>query len=154
MILLLRNPIHVYETRKVKAMAYFQWKPEYSVKVAEIDRQHQKLVALINELYTAMESGKGKQAVSAAIVGLVNYTETHFAYEEKLLASHTYPALAAQKKEHEAFVAKVKDFKAKAESGNIGLTLQVGSFLKDWLTNHILKSDMAYSTHLNNKGVK
>jgi hemerythrin len=135
-------------------MSYFQWKPEYSVKVAEIDKQHQKLVALINELYTAMESGRGKQAVSAAIAGLGNYTETHFAYEEKLLAAHGYPALAAQKKEHEAFVVKVKEFKTQADAGSVGVTLQVGAFLKDWLTNHILKSDMAYSVFLNNKGVK
>jgi hemerythrin len=136
-----------------KIMSYFDWKPEYSVKVAEIDRQHQKLVDLINDLYAAMEAGKGRQAVSAAVAGLVKYTETHFTYEEKLLEANAYPGLQSQKKEHEAFVAKIKGFQTQAESGQIGLSVQIGAFLKDWLITHIQKSDQKYTAHLNAKGV-
>ncbi len=37
------------------------WSDKYSVNNFLMDSQHKKLVALINELYTAMKEGKGKK---------------------------------------------------------------------------------------------
>ena len=45
-------------------MSLITWDESLSVNVAEIDRQHQKRVAMINELHDAMKSGKGKEIVS------------------------------------------------------------------------------------------
>jgi hemerythrin len=36
----------------------FTWRPEYSVHIDAIDRQHQALVAMIRELQEAMEEGR------------------------------------------------------------------------------------------------
>ena len=43
-------------------MAIIQWNDSLSVNVVEIDKQHQKLVAMINDLNDAMRQGKGKDA--------------------------------------------------------------------------------------------
>ena len=40
-------------------MALLTWTTEYSVAVEAIDKQHQKLFAMLNELHDAMKSGKG-----------------------------------------------------------------------------------------------
>jgi hemerythrin len=44
-------------------MALIQWNDSLSVNVVEIDKQHQKLVRMINELNDAMRQGKGKEAL-------------------------------------------------------------------------------------------
>lgn len=40
-------------------MPLIQWNESLSVGVVEIDRQHRKLVELINDLNNAMRQGKG-----------------------------------------------------------------------------------------------
>jgi len=40
-------------------MALFDWNDQLSVGVAEIDKQHQELVKLINDLHEAMREGAG-----------------------------------------------------------------------------------------------
>ncbi|MGB8773830.1 MAG: hemerythrin domain-containing protein, partial [Terriglobales bacterium] len=72
----------------------FQWNPSYSVKVYALDAQHKKLFDIIRELYTAMSSGHGKDAVGDVLRRLIDYTVQHFAAEEKLMAEHAYPLLA------------------------------------------------------------
>ena len=42
-----------------QSMALLQWSENLSVGVVEMDRQHQKLVELVNRLYQAMGEGKG-----------------------------------------------------------------------------------------------
>ena len=48
-------------------MAFFEWDDNYSVGVAEIDQQHQRLIGLINELHEAMTQGSSRNALVSAI---------------------------------------------------------------------------------------
>lgn len=137
-------------------MAYFNWDEKYSVGVKAIDDQHRKLVALVNELYEAMSAGKGKQVVGKVLNDLIAYTDTHFKAEEAMMEKAGYPApnFLAHKKEHEALVSKVSDLCTRFAVSEIGLTTEVGSFLKDWLSNHILVVDKKYAPLFAAKGIK
>lgn len=135
-------------------MAAIKWDSTFSVSVAEMDQQHQKLIALVNELDDAMRQGKGKEVVSKVIGGLVTYTRTHFGAEERLLTQHGYPELDVQKKEHEDFVAKAAQFQADYNSGRMGLSIQIMNFLSNWLQHHIKVLDKKYGPFLNGKGVR
>ncbi len=53
-------------------MALIQWDGSFSVKVAEIDQQHQKLVSMINDLNDAMKQGKGKDVLGKIVNELVS----------------------------------------------------------------------------------
>lgn len=134
-------------------MALFPWKKEYSVNIAEIDQQHQQLVAMVNELHDAMTAQKGKEVLGLILTKLISYTSTHFATEEKLMQQHGYPDYDTHKAKHEKMVAKVLALQNDYKSGKITLTFEVSKFLQDWLNKHILGTDMKYSTFLNNKGV-
>jgi len=135
-------------------MAMIQWNDSFSVKVAEIDQQHKKLVAMINELHDAMKQGKGKNVLGKIINGLISYTATHFKTEEKYFDRFGYPEKDSHKKEHVAFVKKVSEFKDGFEKGKLSLTLEVMNFLSDWLKNHIMGTDKKYSQFFNEKGLK
>lgn len=131
-----------------------QWNDDLSVKVAEIDRQHQKLIEMINELNEAMSQGKGRTVVGKIVSGLVSYTETHFRTEERYFDAFGYPEAYTHKKEHGAFVARVAEFRDGIAQGKIALSIEVMSFLSDWLRNHISVVDRKYSPFLREKGLQ
>jgi hemerythrin len=134
-------------------MAYFDWKAEYSVNVAMIDGQHKRLVDLLNQLYDAMKAGKGNEVVGKVLEDLVDYTKKHLADEERLLQSNGYPAFAGHKAEHVRITAQVVDYHRQYKEGNVGISVKLGNFIKDWLINHIQTVDKKYSAFLNGKGI-
>ncbi|MBI4797186.1 MAG: hemerythrin family protein [Desulfarculus sp.] len=134
-------------------MAYIEWQPEFSVGIPSIDQQHQQLVKMINELYTAMHGGQGQAALGKVLNGLAQYCVSHFANEERLMTQHGYPDLAAHKEIHAKMTAKVNGLMQDLKSGKAQMSLSVATFLKDWLTKHIQQTDMKYSPFLKGKGV-
>lgn len=134
-------------------MALINWSTIYSVNVKEIDLQHQKLVALINTLHDGMKAGKGKEVMSKVLKDLADYTKFHFGYEEKLFDQLKYPDTMIHKRQHADLVKQVTDYITKFEKGETLLTMQLMNFLKDWLMNHIAKTDKNYSAFFNSKGI-
>ncbi len=135
-------------------MSLIKWDDSYSVKVTEIDQQHQKLVSMINELHDAMRQGRGKDVLGKLINGLISYTAIHFKTEEKYFDQFGYPETDSHKKEHAAFVQKISEFKDGFEKGQQSLSIDVMNFLMDWLLKHIKGVDIQYSQFFNEKGLK
>jgi len=131
----------------------FQWNASYSVKVEAMDAQHKRLFEIIRELYTAMRSGHGKDVVGEVLHRLIEYTVQHFAAEERLMEKNGYQLLAEHRIEHKALTDKVVAFKKDFEAGSATVTLDVMTFLQDWLTHHIQSVDQKYGAFLNSKGV-
>jgi hemerythrin len=135
-------------------MALIQWDNSFSVSITEIDKQHQKLIAIINDLNESMKQGRGKDVLSQIIGDLFTYAGEHFAHEEKYFDKFGYPAAASHKIEHANFVKKVTEFKNGFNNGQLALTVEVMHFLKDWLKNHIQGIDKKYGPFLIEKGLK
>jgi len=131
----------------------FDWKPQYSVHIPSIDGQHQNLFRIAGELFAAMSAGQGKASLSRILDRLVQYTAVHFAHEERLMRQHHYPDFLAHQKQHEALVKQVLKFQADFEAGSVNMTVQVLTFLKDWLRQHIAESDQKYAPCLREKSV-
>lgn len=134
-------------------MGFFEWNDGMSVKVVEIDRQHQKLIQIIDKLYLAMKTGRGREVVGVVLNELEDYTKYHFSFEEKYFDLYEYPQSDSHKKEHRDFLEKVLNYKQELEQGNITLSIKIMSFLKDWLGNHIQGTDKKYSAFFNLKGL-
>lgn len=134
-------------------MAFFIWDNSYSVGVSELDNQHKGLVNILNELFEAMQENRSKEVLGGIISRLVTYTKTHFSTEERYMQTYSYPELAAQKREHALLTDQVIKFKNDFDSGKVALTVQLTSFLKNWLVQHIQGSDKKYGPFLNAKGV-
>ncbi len=130
-----------------------RWSDSLSVGIDSIDGQHKVLIDLINTLFREMNSGNGKQAISSALSKLIEYTGSHFAFEEDLFEKHNYEGNDAHKEIHKKLVAQVVDFQTQFESGKKDISLELMEFLKDWLIEHIKGTDKKYSSFLQSKGV-
>jgi hemerythrin-like metal-binding protein len=129
------------------------WSDTYSVNIGIIDMQHKNLVGMINDLHQAMVQGHGREKLGTILADLVKYTKVHFSTEETFMESHHYPDYTAHKAEHDKLAKIVLDFQARFQKSQVGISIEVMNFLKDWLKNHILVSDKKYGPFLNSKGL-
>jgi hemerythrin len=134
-------------------MPLLNWNESYSVKIAQIDSQHKKLVDIINNLHDSMKAGKSKEVLGKILNQLIDYTANHFKTEEDLFDKYGYPDKIAHKRQHGDLVDQVLKFKANYESGKSVLSIDLMNFLKEWLIQHMSGSDKKYSSYLNSKGV-
>lgn len=134
-------------------MPLLGWSKEYSVNVEEIDRQHRKLIEMIEDVYSAIHSDDDKAIVKPTLDKLLDYTAYHFVTEEKLLELYRYPDLPKHKEDHNTLMWRVLDLRSRYEAGEGVEAKEVLDFLTGWLKNHLLFSDKKYSPFLNSKGV-
>jgi hemerythrin len=124
-------------------MAYLHWSSDLDTGIDVIDKQHRRIVDYLNELNSANEVGDSK-ATGHVLQELVDYTLTHFAFEEELQERAAYPFLKAHKRVHEIFTKRVGEFLKRAEKGE-NVTPELLSMLKIWLVNHIKGDDADYA---------
>jgi methyl-accepting chemotaxis protein len=126
-----------------------EWNDSLNTGIQLIDRQHRRLVDLINKLFQCMKAGGDRQSLDSVVDELIDYTVTHFRTEEDLMKKHHYPDFEAHKRIHDQFVAKVADFANKLKSGARLAPADIYKFLKDWLLNHIKDQDRdGYAPHV------
>ncbi len=140
--------------RKMASKQFVEWKDDYSVGIDSIDQQHKKLINLINQLQTAVDYSTGEQFEQEALDELVDYTKTHFTYEEGLMRDNDYPDFEPHKAQHEKMFKKVGEVLAEYEKDHDTAMSNAAEYLKDWLINHINGTDKEYSSYLISKGVK
>lgn len=133
-------------------MALINWSEQLSVGLDTIDKEHRKLLDILNSMHDAMAKGKGKEMVGVVLQELVQYTVSHFAHEEELMRKHGYPDFETHKGIHQGVTRKVLDYQKKHSAGTIN-TIEVLNFLTDWLKKHIMETDKKYGPHLAMKGV-
>lgn len=129
------------------------WNEQMSVNVRELDEQHRKLVGMLKTLHEAMRHKQGKEALKKIFFGLVNYTASHFAAEERLMQQTGYPEYEEHRQIHEKMTAKVLALQQEFQQGKVGITLDVMKFLENWVEKHIMGTDKKYGPYLNQHGI-
>jgi hemerythrin len=131
-----------------------EWSDEkMSVKVGMIDRQHKKMVGMINELYDSVEAKQEKELLAGLLIKLVNYTHYHFATEEKYFKQHKYPEMIIHKEQHDQLRTQVAALDERYYTGDKMITSDVMKLLNDWLFDHIIGSDRKFGQFLNENGI-
>lgn len=128
------------------------WSSQLATGIADIDRQHQQLFDVVNQLDQAIRAGAATSQVPACVEFLLGYAVDHFKTEENYMQWHGYAGLTAHRAEHAKLVRRVLDLKDKVDGGE-PVTEEITTFLSDWLTHHISKVDLAYVDYLKAKGV-
>lgn len=135
-------------------MDLIEWDKKYELGIMSIDIQHKRLVRWINRLDSAMKEGSEEMVIGEVIDKLLEYTATHFGYEEKIFDLYKYPEVEDHKEFHTSLIGQVKEFKEKIKSKNFEGSEELREFLKSWLINHILIEDKKYVSYLLSKGLK
>ena len=123
-------------------MEKLKWSSELDTGVEVIDGQHRRIVDYINELQEAKDN-LDKEGVHNVIDELVDYTVSHFSFEESLMEQAGYPFLGPHKKIHELFVKKVSTFVERYKNGE-DVAEDILVMLRKWLVNHIKNEDGDY----------
>ena len=126
----------------------FRWGAHYKIGVAQIDREHQQVADLLNELHDAWLDGAPRSDLSGRLKSLAEAVTVHFEAEEKIMAERGYPGLPIHRSEHAFLLTHVADFRQGFENGTTEFTESVMSYLKDWLRDHILISDKRMGEYL------
>ncbi|MFD3157000.1 bacteriohemerythrin [Haloimpatiens sp. FM7330] len=128
----------------------FKWKDSYSVGVEEINKQHKKLFELGKELYELIELDDEYDhfdEIMNILDELKDYTHYHFKSEEDLLTKHGYETLQFKlhRLEHKSFIHKMDSFNEKSiDFEQKDSVLKMLSFIENWISHHILETDMSY----------
>ena len=125
------------------------WEESYSVGFPPIDDQHKTLVVMINDLFAnCREDGITSRAVFARIINEAGeYARSHFSTEEKYLLMAGYPDFQNHKKEHESFMAEIRNEFKKFREGSASPEY-LARYLKGWLLNHIAVTDKKFEPYL------
>jgi len=136
-------------------MALFNWSDRYSFGVSSMDEHHRKIFDIANQIHDAMKAGKSKELADEFVKRLIEYTEYHFAEEEKLMAEINYDDLPLQRRAHTIFISQLKDFQEQIEQGDtILLSVELSQTVVDWLIEHIAKMDKRYEDSMKRHGIK
>jgi hemerythrin len=134
------------------AMGIVDWCEKYSVHDKEIDEHHQRLFGIVNDLHTAILGRKGKKEIRPVIDRLIEHAKSHFAVEERLMESFSYPHFRQHKAEHEKLIRQVGEMDQKLrKTGGLPECDLFAFLIKEWLIEHILKEDKSYAPYLTNR---
>jgi len=134
-------------------MAFINWTDELSVGVELFNNDHKQLISLANRLHDSITVGSQQAVLVQILDELVNYTKFHFGREEKMMIKYAYPDYIKHKFEHDALIEKVHDYSDQVSSGKTSISLSLIGFLKEWLVNHIMVTDMKYKTFFDKKDI-
>ena len=123
-------------------MAYMEWTHDLESGIPIIDSQHRRIIDFINELDSACRTGNPDET-RHVMEGLLNYTITHFEFEESLQEKAGYPFLKAHRRVHEIFMKKVAEIRSRSAQGE-NVAQELLNLLNGWLISHIKGEDRDY----------
>jgi hemerythrin-like metal-binding protein/PAS domain S-box-containing protein len=116
------------------------WTDDLRVGIDAIDKDHQVIVGLLNKI--AHES-HGTGNASKTIKEMIGYTQYHFLREEAIMETSKYPNLESHRKQHRDLISQIHQMAELHSVENDAQTpTELGRFLRDWWTHHILDVDM------------
>lgn len=132
-----------------KAFWAVQWNESLSVGIAEVDADHQRFIALVNELNSAIAGRQEKPEIERRLMLLIADAKIHFEHEEKLFSEHGYPDAEHHAELHaelsSEFLRILEEFKRTEHSY---CWIESGLRIKNLLVDHLLEEDMKYRDFL------
>jgi len=131
----------------------YVWRQDLETGNATIDNQHKRLIAVVNSLYEAYRSGKGREEVERTMEFLVGYTVKHFADEEALQRKYDYPDYHLHRQFHIDFKGTAQELSAELyrDGPTDDFIRKVYVTIGEWLVNHIKGEDFKMATYVQSK---
>ena len=137
-------------------MSKMTWDENLSIGVALIDEQHKKWIERLGNVQSAIEDYRGMPHVANALDFLVDYTQFHFLTEEKSMSETGYSGLENHRSKHEELKSTLDDLVEDFRDYGVTekLSQAIGTFLGNWLRDHIKVVDQAFAAFLKEKKIR
>lgn len=119
-----------------------EWREQLSVGNDLLDSDHKYLIEIINRAENGLRK-RSLSEVSDALDRLFRYSIMHFSREEKIAVAVGYSHAAHLHESHEGLLRGLdKVRQAVGDEWTDASVEGFGTFLRDWLINHVIKEDM------------
>ena len=129
-------------------MPILQWDEGLLIGVPLCDEHHQHLFSLLNKTYDGFGAKSPSSDIAALFHELIDYAIYHFAAEERLMEQNSFPGKEDHVKEHDYFSKRVTEMYMAHCDGEKHLSLEVLTFLNDWIKTHIQKIDARFGRYM------
>ncbi|MBN2281521.1 MAG: hemerythrin family protein [Candidatus Marinimicrobia bacterium] len=116
----------------------FVWEERFNVGDEEINRQHQYMFELANQIQLSNLDQAGKN-----IMRLFNYTREHFRHEEEHMQAIGFPDLKRHIELHNDLISKLSEISLNFIKNDEEL-YRFKQFIFQWMTEHIMHEDLKY----------
>ncbi|MCB9059937.1 MAG: hemerythrin family protein [Halobacteriovoraceae bacterium] len=135
-------------------MSFFDWNSNFDIKVEQMNDEHKKLIALMNNVYVLNDKSSPRVEIIKSMDELKEYIKIHFANEEKYMSEVNYPKCETHKIIHKELLNSFEDhYKSYVNSAELLLPNSILMFFRDWLSAHISGIDKEYGSFANNENV-
>jgi hemerythrin len=124
-------------------MAHIDWTEDLAIGIPVIDGQHRRIVDYINQL-DAIDGEADRAIVGRVLSDLVDYTYSHFAFEEALMEEAGYDFLSIHRGAHQAFCSRIDQLRQRFGDGE-QVAAELAAMLGQWLVYHIRHDDGSYA---------
>lgn len=125
------------------------WTNRLATGIDVIDNQHRRIVDYINELNNMSEQDN-HGSFRELLFNMLDYTQSHFIFEESLMDEAGFEASSIHKTTHDAFRNKIDSLIKRFEAGE-DIYEEVRQMLNTWLIDHISDDDNSYVPHVKAK---
>ena len=120
-----------------------EWSEKFNIGIDVIDNQHRQILDYINTLEQIRATGAREQ-IKEVFDDLIDYTESHFSFEENLLSQVNYQFLPSHRGIHALFVKRLNDCRQRFANGE-PVEDDLHRLLSKWWINHIQHDDQDYA---------
>ena len=118
------------------------------LSVPQIDNQHRKLIAAVNEFSVAVDAGSSRAELELRVTQLMEAFQAHFVSEERLMQSSSFPGLAPHADEHRKLIAQLTGLRDGLGSGDVKICDALALFVRIWTEQHIAGPDRTFAHFL------
>lgn len=133
-------------------MAFFTWTDDFLTGIDIVDRQHRRLVELVNAAAPVLQefTPDHQDKRLAMFRGLTDYASEHFRTEEELMRVQGVDArvLEHHRQAHARLLEEVLEWKTRLSRADARAGQEFLGFLAGWLLFHVLGEDQTMSRQL------
>jgi hemerythrin-like metal-binding protein len=123
-----------------------EWDDSFLIGIRELDHEHKVLINDINRLHGELARHDEKSEIERCLGDIYARMQAHFALEEHVMKEHRYKFFDEHKREHEKLLESYTEYMMQILNDTVvSYSSPIEDALKDWVMNHIIKSDKKMS---------
>ncbi|AXY68604.1 hemerythrin family protein [Thermosynechococcus sichuanensis E542] len=118
------------------------WQAAFVSGLAEIDQEHQALLAMLQQLRSAIAAGATFSQVKSQLLACASETQRHFQHEETLMAAANHPLYLSHRAAHQNLLRDLSGVLEEVQEHPTKLTPETIEAIGNLVLRHIREEDL------------